>query len=927
MVCCVHQNKRKSQTNLEREKMKIQKRDFSKIFALILLLSMTASMAMLPAQAHDPPWTVEAYCYAGVSPRIIGVGQQALIVFWINWVPPTVGVDSRYGDRWIYYVDLTAPDGSVKNLGPFKSDPVGGSYTTFTPTQVGTYKIVAKFPAYKVTGLPTASGIPVNSASVNDTYGPATSQPVYLTVQQQQIQPWQETSPPTRYWTRPITTVNRNWFTLADNWLGGAATGLAPGFSGYSAGGMFAFEPYAHGPGPESAHIMWTKPYYAGGIMDAIYGNKGYETAHYQGINLGNPIIIQGKLLVPYRNTAHTTTSWWVLDLYTGETLALRNDTMPAFGQVYDYESPNQHGGFPYLWRTSGVTLPEGYTTDRGLQTWELIDGFTLESVTKVANVSAGGSAVYGVDGSILRYNIVNLGTTANPKNYLQVWNSSAIPSMLLGGTGTNALQWRPAGRAVHDGKTGFSLNVSIPTLSGSIQAVRQDQYVIGGTSGKNNGTYVEKGKLWALNLDASKGAIGSVLWTIEFTPPLSVSDIVAGSGLTSYGVAFGPVDPEDGVFLFEHRLTLQRWGYSLATGQPLWGPSTPEEAFNFYGMSESIFNGVLITYGYSGQVRGYDVKTGKVLWMYNSTTVGFESPYAGLYPTGVAVIDVDGTLYCVSSEHSPTQPLWRGPNLRALDYATGQELWKILFWGARMSPTEPNVYLADGRLIGLNYYDMQLYCFGKGPSATTAEAPMSGVTLGQSVVIRGTVTDESLGAQEIASNAGFKNGVPAISDEDQSAWMEYLYMQQDEPANTKGVQVKLTATDPNGNYQNIGTAISDDLGNYAFSWAPPVTGMYTVRATFEGSKSYFGSEASTSFVVSQAAVAPAVVTPTPQPSATTPVTPITPTPAPTPISPTPTQAVIPPTSYEPTTTYIAISVIVVVLVVAFAVLIVRKRK
>lgn len=289
--------------------------------ALFLMLTITATMVAFPvAKAHDPPWTIPAWCYVGVSPRTIGINQQALIVFWINWVPPTVGTDSRFGDRWIFYVNVTTPGGSTETLGPFKSDPVGGSFTAYTPTQVGTYTIVAYMPAYKITGLPTASGVPVASVSINDTYGPATSEPVTLTVQQEQIQPWQETPLPTQYWIRPISTVNRNWDVLAGNWLGGAAQNVGPTSN------------FAYCQGPESAHIMWTRPYYAGGIMDERFGDKGYETAHYQGINLGNPIIIQGKLIVVYRNTAHTTNGWLVIDLYTGETLVFDNVTsIPSF--------------------------------------------------------------------------------------------------------------------------------------------------------------------------------------------------------------------------------------------------------------------------------------------------------------------------------------------------------------------------------------------------------------------------------------------------------------------------------------------------------------------------------------------------------------------------------------------------------------------
>ncbi len=42
------------------------------------------------------------------------------------------------------------------------------------------------------------------------------------------------------------------------------------------------------------------------------------------------------------------------------------------------------------------------------------------------------------------------------------------------------------------------------------------------------------------------------------------------------------------------------------------------------------------------------------------------------------------------------------------------------------------------------------------------------GAPLGTSVMITGSVTDQSPGAA----------GTPAISDEDMSAWMEYMYVQ-----------------------------------------------------------------------------------------------------------------------------------------------------
>jgi hypothetical protein len=205
----------------------------------------------------------------------------------------------------------------------------------------------------------------------------------------------------------------------------------------------------------------------------------------------------------------------------------------------------------------------------------------------------------------------------------------------------------------------------------------------------------------------------------------------------------------------------------------------------------------------------------------------------------------------------------------------------------------------------------------------------MAGVASGSSVVLRGRVTDIAPGTSEYGLTARFPNGVPVVADEVMSDWMLYVYKQFPKPADAKGVSVHLTATDPNGNFQDIGTAVTDELGNYAIDWVPPVPGLYKVRATFEGTKSYYPSEAGTAFAVSEP-VAPNVVptqppaqTPTP-PTITTPPTTTTP---PQSVSPSLTQAVQPPTSGTPAETYIAIGAVVVVVVVIAAALVLRRKK
>jgi outer membrane protein assembly factor BamB len=277
----------------------------------------------------------------------------------------------------------------------------------------------------------------------------------------------------------------------------------------------------------------------------------------------------------------------------------------------------------------------------------------------------------------------------------------------------------------------------------------------------------------------------------------------------------------------------------------------------NFYGMYENVYDGKLLSSGYGGKLVAYDIKTGDVLWEYTASQEGWESPY-GNYPIGIAVI-ADGKAYLTSSEHSPTQPLWRGSYLRCVDLDTGEELWKINNWGLGMGPgPEGSTYIADGYIVTLNAYDNRIYCYGKGPSETTVTAAPKVSALGSSVLIEGTVTDQSPGAM----------GTPAMGDASMSEWMEYMYMQQPMPTNPEGVKVKLYSIDPNNNYQDIGEATTDIGGCFGVSWVPPVPGDYFLMAEFEGSASYGSSYATTYFTVDEAPRAAQAIEPEPAASA-----------------------------------------------------------
>lgn len=269
------------------------------------------------------------------------------------------------------------------------------------------------------------------------------------------------------------------------------------------------------------------------------------------------------------------------------------------------------------------------------------------------------------------------------------------------------------------------------------------------------------------------------------------------------------------------------------------------------------------MTYGSQAgsELRAYNITTGEILWTYIPENVGFESPY-GNYPIFIGVI-ADGKIYTHTGEHSDTHPLYRGPNFRCINATDGTEIWSILGFSRSGS-----MAMADGLLLTQNYMDNSIYCFGRGPSGTTVTASPEVSVHGSSVMIKGTVTDQTPnGRRNVNDKIDFTlKGTPAISDEDMSAWMEYKFMQQAYPADAKGVEVVLTMIDPNSNYYEIGRTTSDTTGAFGYAFEPEVPGTYQIIATFEGSASYGSSFATTYITVDEAPAETPAPTPTPAP-------------------------------------------------------------
>ena len=853
---------------------KIKRQNLVILIVSILLLSIAIPFANLQsADAHTPPWKIISYAYMVPAPNPVGVGQTIAIVMWIDDPLPsaTVTNDIRRHD---YTLTITAPSGKIDSQHwDVIEDTTSVQYYQYTPSEIGEYTLKFDYPeqTYEWSG-----------AYQGDIFT-AASKTITLTVQEEPIPANIDSYPlPTEYWTRPIEGQNTYWFSIASNWLGRPyITG-----AGASYGIPGAYQPY--GQAPNSAHVMWTKPIQFGGVVGgadtAIPGEMYYSGLSYN-VRFGNPIIMQGMLFYqePYGNAGGsgglfgTGGDYVAVNLQTGQEewridpAATGTMLVPSFGYLYSYENENQHGVLPNGLLVAPYTYggtPTPFGMMGGISAWAAYDPSTGKLTSmNITNIPSG-VATSGPSGEYLIYTLTNLGSNSNPNWYLAQWNSSNVFGGNQGMMGAG--NWY-SGTVNANTPSAYDWNISIPSLKGTgwnvgqaslsvLPLVSLDNMMLltQGSFGGHPGDYgatitTDPGNITAISLQS--GSTGHVLWSQTYQPEPGNNTRL----ITEW-------DPDNGVFIFADKETMTHSGYSLNNGNQLWGPTVLTDDFttdyNYMAIGlERAAYGKLYYAGYAGILYCYDTTNGDLLWTYgnggegNSTLSGFVTPY-GRYPIFVSVI-ADGKVYLDTTEHSPNSPLYKGAQYRCINATDGTELWTILDYGNQMYGGQAAV--ADGYLTTLNSYDSQIYCFGKGPSAMTVDAPTAAVQLGQSLVIRGTVTDIAAGTKQTEQAGRFPNGVPAVSDESQGAWMEYVYMQKPRPMDTVGVPVTISVVDANGNYRDIGTATSNSDGFYAMNWMPDIEGQYTVYASFAGSESYWPSHAVTSF-----AVDPAPATPSP---------------------------------------------------------------
>jgi hypothetical protein len=620
--------------------------------------------------------------------------------------------------------------------------------------------------------------------------------------------PWSPLPNANAYWSYPINSNNREWNQISGDWLGMASTGAI-----INSATCRLWQPY--GSGPNTGHIVWKYTFRMGGVAGGDFG-----TVSYGAINSRlSTTILQGKV---YQNIEYAN-KFVCIDLASGKVLYTMNGTID-YG-YHNYMNPNLQAGYSptgnVVLESSYGNTPVAYLIQVSGSTWTYWDPLTGAVVRQITNASSG---FRFIDGMELAYGIRN--------NKMVRWNMTKVPT-----TGTSANNWA----------TGTEWEKPVP--NSLVDPLNK--------TGGNAGSIIDA--IFAISSDASTIMIkaspaeyrgysaetGASLWNLTINYPTTANQQIRLYPKDYFVV----IDVTESTFKC----------YSILTGALLWTSTSFNDAvwattWTVYLSSTNDNDNFYVTFP-DGTARAYSMKDGHEVWR-SKAIPSTEYPNNAV-PYVQSMLMVGGKIYAYAGYSSSYKinPIPRHSMIVCINAANGDIIY-TLNGGPKPSAA------ADGYVIATGDHDGNLYCLGKGPTSTTVTAQQQ---VGGSVLIQGSVLDTSEVSSSATLTAKFANGVPAISDENMSVWMDYLHMQNatllNNPPICTGVPVTLTAVDPNGNVDVIGTATTNYLGNYQFQWTPTTQGLYTIYATFTGSNSYYTSSASSGATVS-AASAP-IPTPT----------------------------------------------------------------
>jgi hypothetical protein len=805
------------------------------VATIIIALMMTSAFAMmtvsvkaaaevpvsgpLPAGA-TPTVTITNVPHLSFRPNPVGVGQTFIVNLWLT---PSMQASRHHPE---YDVIITKPDGTVDTIKMPSYPADSTAWFEYVADQIGTWKLKFVFPGTYFPGGTAAGGFmePATVTLLSAYYSPVSTAEETLTVQKDVVLPWPETAMPTDYWTRPVHVENRQWWSIAGNWPATGYNGMGtenwdtlyPGCNPYwtyqSYGMSSRLTPWVEAP--NSCHILWKRQDAIAGLIGGQAGVYGLSSAP------GTPsCIYAGRVYDSYTkpglgSSTSASTMFRCYDLRTGQVyweypVATTSGGGFFFGgtvglvpNLIEYNPPTQSevagAEAAGTWSTNLMRIQSGYLYKWNPWTGALTGNYSLSPIS---------SAIFYRQptkrGEVpLALSIQDLGAAAGTERYRLInWTTSGTSSTFTSRIKSNTTYAMSSLPSMADFESGLGASVSGITQAGVF-------------TGENITGY----DLWT----------GQKLWSVLLNEPMySMLCDIADHGKIATLTAYG------------HYTC-----YDMRTGNKLWVSDTmdyPYSSAGFGGYTAFSAYGMIFREAYDG-IYAFNWTNGNKVWHYVAPAASpYETPYTSnntitvmpFYSFGVGGQIADGKFFTWNYEHTESWPLTRGWSLHAIDVFTGKGVWNL-------TGCSTPVAIADGYLVATNQYDGYTYFIGKGMSTTTVTTNPGVIAKGSSVLIQGSVMDQSPA----------QPNTPCVSKDSMKTQMDYLHMQLPiggiwNNITMTGVPVTLTAIDENGNPTNIGTATTSAYyGTFEMAWTPPAEGTYKIIASFATDDSYSSSGA-----------------------------------------------------------------------------------
>jgi hypothetical protein len=780
-----------------------------------------------------PDITIDTWALLSVRPNPGGVDQPILVNLETQ---PAPGSDRLHQD---YTVVIKTPSGDeVERV--IESYPDDGTiWFEYTPTEIGTYEFTFEFlgtyfPAgrYLDGAGPPAETITSGGSNYDESvyFEPFTTPTLTVDVQDVVIESWpEEPGPPTDYWTRPVPYERREWWPYIGNYPWYGPAGIEHGIPlegflaynpdtnsmppGHSRRGIFT--PWVLGP--ESGHVVWKRQFNIAGLLGGDFGTEVTSANIFGGMGLGGDpsgygypeIIYAGRAYHTITKPGASTTGelWWqCYDIRTGEL-------------YWEMEAPY------VLAVIRGTEVPASITPNFIEYTIGAIPsggGFPTHVTEALLGYIGRGLLIkYRPFTGQIRTN-VSIAPLSDGRYYK---NGYAMSVQNLGGGNYRLINWTTLGTTSNFASRVVS-NVSWPISSLPDTTDFEAGYAAWVQNVQRAGTYYQ---INVTSIRLSDGQImgSKVINAAEYSGHTNMADHGKIAVLTLH----------QGFYCWDLATMNQEW-----ISEPM---EYPWDQAGFGGYSVQSAYGMLYRQAYSG-IYAFNWTDGTIEWKYEAPAdYPYETPYINadgetMYSWNIGAVIADGKMYAYNTEHSATLPITRGWKLHAIDAFTGEGIWNVALPGAASKHNPDVKAIADGYLPEMSS-DGFMYVFGKGMSETTVEAPSNEVPLGSSVLIKGTVLDQSPA----------QPGTPAVNVDSVSAWMEHIHLQRDLPEGLVGVPVTLTAIHEDGTVTDLGmTTTNGYYGTFGKAWTFEKEGTYEIIASFDGDASYGSSSAATAVKV-----------------------------------------------------------------------------